>query len=294
MSRDWSLLDQYGKREYKFVQRDSYREILDRYPEKYHHGVCLGTAMNWIQEKLSTSNGLLRLNGPLMSPVQRQFSRPLNPITRIKEGISPARNSPFATFLDKGKSGARNEGAMLQGASSQQIYLDFGVSTLEQRLRLVTSNYDPQSKVKRGPGNIPERIHDATIANAAIELPKECAMLIELEQRKGAGHAIAFYKSHGGTLYFFDPNAGVYSIPKPQEQAQPQVDTFERMRATSNQNAANTSASGNSTNSPADPDTNAQRFIKRWLAVYAIADGIQWETLKNNWCRTYNRALPGN
>lgn len=348
MQRHWAWLDQYGKREYKFVQRDSYRPVLDRYPKDYQGGVCMGVAMNWIQEKLTTSNGLLRSKGPLFSAKERKFSNSVNPITRIKEGLSPSKDSLLSKFMKKGNSGERNQEAMLQGAHSQQIYMKRDLRTLALELGLVDSSYDPVAKHTKGIGGIPERHHAGTIAKAAVELPKGTAMLIELSpgadskvlrkkknrppspykprvvrpatdsdaesvsnsetgerivpivdlpdiepdtepeinpqaQPKVAGHSIAFYRSRGGVLYFFDPNTGAYAIPKAGDQAPSLRDDVLVARG---------SDSSNSVQAGEERETNAERFVKRWLAVYEDADDIYWETPAKHWSHTYSHAFP--
>lgn len=90
---------------------------------------------------------------------------------------------------------------------------------------------------------------------AALELPRGRAALIELVQTAGPGHAIAFYRSRGNTLYFFDPNAGVYEVVPATEQ-------------------------------------NILALVNAWIGVYRAADQITWETPNDNWCRVYRLRNP--
>ena len=105
------------------------------------------------------------------------------------------------------------------------------------------------------------RDHTASIRNAAHRLPRGTAVLIEVVRaidRKagslppGAGHAIAFYRSRGNTLYFFDPNAGVYEV----------------VPATSE---------------------NIYGLVGAWMSVYRYGDNVIWETPKEDWYHAYRR-----
>ena len=91
MGRDFSALNKYGRREYKFAQVDSYGQIKAEvmganYKEDLKNGVCMGVVLNWVKEKLTTSNGLLRREGPLLNPITKRFSNPLNPFSRLDKG----------------------------------------------------------------------------------------------------------------------------------------------------------------------------------------------------------------
>lgn len=236
MARDFSALNKYAHREYKFVQGDSYSQVTANYGTELTSGVCMGVVLNWVKEKLTTSNGLVRAEGPLFNSAVRRFSNPLNPVSRIRNGISPPTDSVLGRLMGKQpleprgrKSGPRNETATLEGAHTQRIYRHKTHAQLVSDLNLVRGAYQPGEATnqvtydERLPGNrvkrtyLPVRVHDKTIAEAGGKLPKGNAIVLDLKQREGSGHAIAFYKSRGGTLYFFDPNAGVYEISRPHE-----------------------------------------------------------------------------
>jgi hypothetical protein len=264
MGRDFSTLERHARREYKFAQRDSnglinQETMLANYSDKLAHGVCMGVVLNWIKEKLSTSNSLVRRDGRLLSTSSKRFANPINPISRLSAGISPAKGSVLEKFLDKGKSGVRNQTTMLSGAMTQSAYISGGSSgrsSVARELGLQPSSYVPEGLTQIDPENAsiykPLRVADASIAAAGTGLPKGNAVLIEIDQIKGAGHAIAFYRSRGGVLYFFDPNAGVYSI----FESQP---------------------------------TELLTFVKAWLAVYVENDGIKWKTSSDDWYASFNR-----
>jgi hypothetical protein len=266
MPRNWNTLNRYARRDYKFIQRDSYADVSQHYPS-ISDGVCLGVVMNWIREKLTTSNGLLRFGGG----AYKEFANSRNPLTRLKQGISPAAGSAASRFISKGKSGERNRSAMAHGAASQRIYQDHGndAGRLGQELGLIEAwHYTPRSEVRRDAHNLPDRLHAESIRNAALELPRGSAVLIEVVKgpppagsvASGAappsprpGHALAFYRSRGNTLYFFDPNAGVYEV----------------IPATA---------------------VNILGLVNAWLDVYLQGDNIAWQTPDSNWYRVYSRS----
>jgi hypothetical protein len=290
-------LNSYGQREYKFSQSASFQPVRDKYGNQFNNGVCMGVTMNWIKEKLSTSNGLLNAKGRLRNSQPRQFSSPLNPIARLKQGISPPTNSVLNKLLKKGKSGRRNEQAMLDGAHSHGIYSGKSVQVLSAELGLGASSYSPNIKARKGRGYLPESMHPETIAAAGLGLPKGQALLIEIEHKKvnsydpdSAGHAVAFYRSAGDTLYFFDPNAGVYRIPKPGEPARHKRDNVDIPRSLTppGQRSAETAPLQETSDTN---ETNALRFVKQWLDVYDNGRGLKWEISKD-WQHGYDHIIP--
>ena len=258
----------------------------------------MGVTMNWIKEKLSTSNGLLNSKGRLRNSQPRQFSNPLNPIARLKQGISPPKNSVLTKLLKKGKSGPRNEQAMLDGADNQGTYRGTNVQVLSAELGLGTSSYSPTVKARRGPAPEykPESMQPETIAAAGVGLPRGQALLIEIEHKKvksydpeSAGHAVAFYRSAGDTLYFFDPNAGVYRIPKPGEPARHRRDNADIARSLipPGQRSAGTAPEQESSDTT---ETNTLRFVKHWLDIYDNARGLKWE-IADDWQHGYDHII---
>ena len=299
MPMEWSRLNGYGQREYKFSQKASFSPIKVRHGDQFNSGVCMGVTMNWIKEKLSTSNSLLKANGRLRNSQPRQFSNPLNPITRLKQGISPPTNSVLAKRLKKGKSGARNEQAMLDGAHSHGIYSG-NVQVLSAALGLGASSYSPKVKVRKGSGPeyLPEGMHPETIAEAGVRLPKGQALLIEIDHTKvnsqdheTAGHGVAFYRSAGDTLYFFDPNAGVYRIPKPGQPARQKRDNVDTARSRTPPEQRSTEAAPQHESSDST-ETNTLRFVKDWLDIYHKQRNIKWEISKDNWQHCYRHIIP--
>src|SRR5258707_9177195 len=142
MARDFSELNNYAKREFKFVQADSYRLITQAIAAGALHlntagGVCMGATLKWINEKLSTSNSYIKSDGRLRGSTQRAFSNSINPVSRAMAGLSIPRNTALGKvvtstpFLNrafnrvnirKGQSNARNEGTMREAADVQTLY----------------------------------------------------------------------------------------------------------------------------------------------------------------------------
>ena len=292
MARDWTALNEHGKRQYKFVQKDSIAEVQKQFPNQFDQGVCMGVSMNWIKEKLSTSHGLLKPNGPPRSSVSREFAATRNPMKRLKDASpSTGRSEKMFPYLSKGKSGRRNQEAMVNGARSQRTYLSGtsanggNVRVLSTHLGLVESGLHVEPKNVRGKNNDPERLHAESIARAAGELGKGEALLIELEQKREgnerpSGHAVAFYKSSGDTLYFFDPNAGVYEIPRSGEPP--------RSRKLTKQPPEGSAAAAEAARLAETQPTNAEAFMKSWMDVYQNGDAIEWQTPERDWYHGYH------
>jgi hypothetical protein len=221
MGMDFSALNQYARREYKFAQIDSFQKINptvmgSNYSSNLAGGVCMGAVLNWVKEKMTTSNGILNKDGPLLNPTPKHFANPLNPVSRMSQGISPPANSPLAGLIAKGKSGPRNADTMLAAAMTQNAYSGRPVSVVAHELGLVDGDLDDEIHIAQEPapnGGV-KRLDDKTIAEAGQNLRKGRAVVIEVECQQGK-HAIAFYRSRGGSLHFFDPNAGVYALGTP-------------------------------------------------------------------------------
>lgn len=257
MGRNFSALEKHGRREYKFAQADSYglvnkESMQANYSDKLANGVCMGVTLNWIKEKLAASNSLVRPNGRLLTSDVKRFSNPLNPVSRLRAGLSPAKGSVLEKLSDKGKSGVRNQTTMLYGAITHGSVVSGGRSQVARDLGLQPSAYEPQTLVTKGADFSPIRVAGACISFAGSGLPKGNAVLVEIDRCDGPGHAIAFYRSRGGVLYFFDSNAGVYSI----FESQP---------------------------------TQLEQFVAAWLDVYRRLDGIEWQTTRSDWYASFNR-----
>jgi hypothetical protein len=289
MARDFSELNKYAKREYKFVQGDSFglieKAILAGIlSDARRNGVCMGATLKWINEKLSTSNSYFKSDGRLRGSTQREFSNSINPLSRMGAGLSISQQTALGKVVNsnsllkktfKGKSHARNEGTMLRAADVQTAYaktpsVDDARVAMNSNFRKVNT-YSPKVIEQDVPpiakrfgynDDMPKRDEPETISQAAFGLPQGLAILIELRDLADVtGHAIAFYRSRladigsgGRTLYFFDSNAGVYKI---------------------------------STSTKA----NIKAFIEAWLRVYANHTvPLVLETAPLDWCTAFTRA----
>ncbi len=286
MARDFSELNNYAKREFKFVQADSYRLITQAIAAGALHlntagGVCMGATLKWINEKLSTSNSYIKSDGRLRGSTQREFSNSINPVSRAMAGLSIPGNTALGKVVTstpslnrafKGKSNTRNEGTMRKAADVQTLYANGSangsVDAARQDMTKVmkTNDYTPTPIYENVPiaksfGYTPQRLESATIASAAFCLPAGIAILIELNNAAGGpGHAIAFYRSRPGdmglggkTLYFFDSNAGVYKIAIATE-------------------------------------ANIKDFIEAWQRVYERHEhSVTFRTAAHDWCTAFKR-----
>jgi hypothetical protein len=268
MGMNFSALNQYARREYKFAQSDSFEKINpdvmgSNYSESLAKGVCMGAVLNWVKEKMTTSNGILNENGPLLNPTTKRFANPLNPVSRISQGISPPAGSPLASLIDKGKSGPRNADTMLAAAMTQNAYSGRPVSTVARELGLVEADSEDDIHIAQepAPGGGVNRLDDKTIAEAGENLRKGRAVIIEVECKQGK-HAIAFYRSRGGSLYFFDPNAGVYTLDTPYKEY---GDGFV-------------------------VDATLHAFVKAWLDAYVKQRNFEFKTPQRNLYYVFKRS----
>src|SRR5215475_1336141 len=173
MARDFSRLNRFAHRDYKFAQRDSNTLITQEvmganYDSHLEHGSCLGVVLNWVKEKMSTSNGLFNVDGPLRNSTPRRFANPLNPVTRLRQGIAPPERTPLSRFMAKGKSGPRNQSTMLAAAMTQRAYSDLFCSRgdVARELGLFDAELEVKPVQRPDPLGYPIRIEDETIARA--------------------------------------------------------------------------------------------------------------------------------
>ena len=250
MARDFSKLNRYASREYKFVQADSFGLVQQdieagNLGDHLDNGVCMSVTLQWIKEKLSTSNGLFKPEGPLRHDAPKQFSNSLNPLTRAKTGLSvPAGTSlgkvvasnSFLRNTFKENSHQRNEGTMRQAEDLQMLYQDRGIGHASDSINLHRVNYpgqlikmdlaqrldpdaafggDPELAYMRGYNHAGyQYLLPESIARTTGSLRAGVAILIDLniDGGRGRGHTIAFYRSRANTLHFFDSNAGAYKV----------------------------------------------------------------------------------
>jgi hypothetical protein len=235
MAVNFSALSEHAIRRYRFAQGDAIHLVLPA----FSNGVCMGIVLNWIKEKLSTSNGFLRLDGPVLKLTKKNFANP----------------SSSNSILMNSRIDQRNKHITKAGSVTHTTYVNESRDGAARKLNLVAASYEPKIIPKQGPAPafLQECITDETIAQTGINLPKGHAVIIEVENEKHDGHVIAFYRSRGGTLYFFDPNAGVYEIN----------DTGQ---------------------------SNMLGFVRAWLRVYATQEKpIEWTTGQKDWYAVFNR-----
>src|SRR5580698_10265953 len=193
MGRDFSELRKYAIREYKFNQDDSFGLVRSairtgKLPEATNEGVCMGVALMWINEKLSTSNSYVKSEGRLRGSTQREFSNSINPLSRMRAGVSIPANTALGRVVNsnprlkqtfKGNSHARNEATMMQAAEVQQAYAMAGVAYARTEMKSnfqKINAYRPEAIAEHVPpiakkfgynNSVPKRDESATIARAA-------------------------------------------------------------------------------------------------------------------------------
>jgi hypothetical protein len=150
------------------------------------HGICAGLSVNWLKEKLTTSNSRFR-------PAPKNFVR-----------------SPSASRID----------SIMHAGALQQLIHGRDFTTLSALLDTHGIDTDelaiPQRK---GADHTPYPLIDKGFECACAAMkPGEGTLMVSSVYQAGArlgGHATALYKSHGGKLYFFDPNVGAYTVNDP-------------------------------------------------------------------------------
>jgi hypothetical protein len=246
MPRNFSALNQYARRVYEFRQGDSMGRVNQ--DEMHQHydprmtaiGVCTGVALHWIKEKLTTTQGVRRL---YQSP-RREF-----------------RTNAWLPFFHPKMPGnpGRHQRTTVAAAYTHSAYLNGTIDVAANEIGL-TFTFDRVNPAKRPPGHesTAKPFDDLDIAKAASDLKCGSAVLIEVigtQQDNGSrnGHSIAFYRSRGNALHFFDPNAGVYELY----------------------------SNGQKT---------VLDFVKAWMQAYRDSDNIIWSLPAENWGRIYRRA----
>jgi hypothetical protein len=300
MARDFSELNKYAKREYKFVQADSFRLISQGIESgilspKRNDGVCMGATLMWINEKLSTSNSYIKSGGRLRGSTPREFANSINPVSRAMGGLSISgknvlgqvvASNPSLNQVFKGKSHARNEVTMRRAADVQARYAVDSVEEARKQMNFIEINsYAPRPIEEdipqrpdrsnmlddfenegiaylRGykPGSR-RRLESDTIAKAAFDLPTGLAILIEVNNAGGnSGHAIAFYRSRPGEMGLGGKTLYFF-------------DSNAGVYKLAN-----------------DTEANIKHFIEAWLRVYSShIKPVIFETAGLDWCRVFKR-----
>ena len=180
----FSDLKRYSTKYLKFQQRKSSQSFANS------NGVCLELALMWIKEKLSTTNSKYKKT----KSNNKIFSTPSvdNDIHYYNANIM---NTAQKYRIPTG-----------DGADLGPINAELNLVQDSHSLGLSWKNEDGIRVV----------VFPLTRAIAADRLPKGKAVCFEVFVRRpsleNAGHAVSIYRSRGGTLHFFDPNAGAYEV----------------------------------------------------------------------------------
>lgn len=164
-------------------------------------GMCAGVTLKWLQEKLGGSNSVFRRSAKdfVHSPTLAQ--------------ITNLRISAAVAQIDHDKN---------------MISL---VELLERNHVTATPMKEYKNK-DRGPAPEHMAYTDIPINFVRIcrDMQKGSGVLMRTTIKDKSGntghHATAIYKSRGGSLHFFDPNAGSYKIKNPAEFIKAWVETY--------------------------------------------------------------------
>jgi hypothetical protein len=186
--------------EYEFNQGT----LADQFQfEEAEDGVCAGLVINWLLEKMSTSNGF-------RASIARAF------------GGGTSRS-----FYGAATPG-RQEAVLRSGRRAQQAYEAAGLRTMRYSLAEAglqvddattghanTSSLNPSGALVmgRGDANRPVARVVESLVQAASEflLSKGCGLIVGITLDRG-GHTVGIYRSHGSNIHFFDPNIGVFKV----------------------------------------------------------------------------------
>jgi hypothetical protein len=187
----FAQLQAHATKLYKFQQRKS----VPHGTGDQWGGACLAITLVWIHEKTTTSNSFL------LRPFQH------------REFVSSASGDIHA------------HNAHISGTANmyrRDLVHGGDISPIERAIGLVPLN-SSTAEIKRtrgaAPPYSPEVDFAGTLVNTAYNLHAGYAVCLEIGlfySGKPEGHAIGMYKSRGGTLHFFCPNAGEYDVINPE------------------------------------------------------------------------------
>jgi hypothetical protein len=175
-------------------------------------GICAGVAINWLNEKLSTTGGLA-------GTFQRK---------RFNQSIIGIRS-------------IRNVVAMWEGAQTKRDFVNKEMAEVADDLGMKIDNQitltiiEPSGITDYGglAGDVP-----ATLAQALLRLPQGSGALISLRQLKAGrkspwGHTVSMYKGRSGRMYFFDASIGSYHVANASEFFRVWNDVYQNEKSTS-------------------------------------------------------------
>lgn len=216
---NFRTLKQYATKEYKFKQGVSLAlldpaksassnaintvTLTDEEFDLVKGGICATLAADWLREKLNSEKTLF--GGNSNSP-GIHAGRNLDTVVR---------NVPLYMQYRKN--------VLEKAAALQQHGLDETGKTIGDPM--VTDVTRVKGTSRLDPAWVTRRTHRFTesIINACTPqfLKKgrgvymSFKVVSKVPEKRGGGHATAAYRSRGNTLYFFDPNCGVYNINDP-------------------------------------------------------------------------------
>jgi hypothetical protein len=212
---NFAALRQHATKEYKFKQGSSLEQLdpgevgIGNF-DKIKSGICAALAANWLKEKLSSAK-------------HPAFSGP-----SAGADVHAGRN------LDTVRSAVPKFLAYKENPFPSEVLAQYGLAPSPQAAAL---NPLLNEQVPTTTRSYSDRTHTWTERRTTMAVPKVAESLANacsagfLKQgrgvyigfsvvgktadKRGGGHAVAAYRSRGNTLYFFDPNCGVYDVTDP-------------------------------------------------------------------------------
>lgn len=222
---NFAELKKYATKVYKFQQGTSIRALDPSTPRQQTHGasinaiqmsaeefneikggICAALAANWLKEKLTSPDDLV-------------FSGP-----STGSGVHTGQN--LATVLDNAplyrqyaKSPSASAALALHGLKPSSSLARLDPTVQQQSIRINTYSPGTDKEYKQRVV-VSEPLVGASLTKACSEeylkqgrgVYISFSVLSRNPAKQGGGHATAAYRSRGNSLYFFDPNCGVYKI----------------------------------------------------------------------------------
>lgn len=204
----------YGEKIYKFQQGKTIRPLLqnatgiiDRNDlQQIEGGACAALVVDWIAERKATSN---RWNvfGLRDSSTPGRFQNPATAASdqhHVKNRIAIMRAAPqqarYARSGDEhvifSERGLREDGMKSMDANASQA--DGGV-------------WHTMPNAQGGLNNAPVTDVLKTLTATSEKIGAHNGVYVAVRV-SGRGHAVGMFRSNGNSLYFFDPNVGIYRV----------------------------------------------------------------------------------
>ena len=223
---NFAALKQHATKEYKFKQGASIGELdpskaaignsitavkfsADEFNE-IKNGICAALAANWLKEKLSSAKNPA-FSGPSAGG-DVHAGRNLDTVrSSVPKFIAYKQAPSTSNILGQYGLAPSPKAASINPLLNDQVPIT--VRSYSERTRTWTERPSTQA--------VPKVAESFANACTAESLKQGRGVYISISvvgrtpEKPGGGHAVAAYRSRGNTLYFFDPNCGVYDVTDP-------------------------------------------------------------------------------